>query len=122
MFENEKDQEWLLWRFSMLDDILSETRAFQEIERKGMEKGLKEGLKEGLATGRAEGELQAQRQTILDIVWERFPELIHLAREQVEATSDAEFLRRLTVKISLAPTLKEVEQYLLALTRDDKRN
>jgi flagellar biosynthesis/type III secretory pathway protein FliH len=106
----------------MLDDILSETRAFQEIERKGLEKGLREGLKEGLATGRGEGELQALRQTIQDIVWERFPELIHLAREQVAATSDAEFLRRLTVKISLAPTMKEVEQYLLSITRDDKRN
>lgn len=48
MFENEDDQEWLIWRFAMLDDILRETRAFQEMAREGHEQGLKEGLKEGL--------------------------------------------------------------------------
>jgi predicted transposase YdaD len=130
MLENSNDQEWLLWRFSMLEDILSETRAFQEIERKGLEKGIKqglkegmrEGLKEGMREGLKEGELQTRRRTILDIVQERFPELVAMAREQVEASSDADLLRQVIVKVSVAQTADEAEQHLLALVRDDKRN
>lgn len=126
VFKSGEDQEWLKWRFSMLDDILSETEAFQEIARKGHEKGLKEGLKEGLREGLKEGikegELQARRQTLCDIVQERFPELTLLAASQTEATNDTDLLRRLTVKISITQSVKDAEQLLLAITREDKKN
>ena len=39
VFDNDEDQNWLIGRFAMLDDILMETRAFQEISRKAEEKG-----------------------------------------------------------------------------------
>lgn len=126
VFKSGEDQEWLKWRFSMLDDILSETEAFQEIARKGHEKGLKEGLKEGLREGLKEGikegKLQARRQTLCDIVQERFPELTLLAASQTEATNDTDLLRRLTVKISITQSVKDAEQLLLAITREDKKN
>ncbi len=85
----------------MLEDILRDTPVYQEVLAEGLEKGLKEG------------KLEAQRQTLLDIVQERFPEIARLAKQQADAIEDSEVLRRLTVKISIVKTSKEAEQYLL---------
>jgi predicted transposase YdaD len=108
------DLSWLKWRFSMLGDFLRDSPVFQEVLEEGMEKGLRVGLQEG--------KLEAQRQTLLDIVQERFPELSQIAMTQVNITQDIEALRRLTVKISVAQSAKEVEQYLLTITRSDTKN
>jgi hypothetical protein len=66
--------------------------------------GLEKGLEKGLET---------QRQTLLDIVQERFPTIARLAKQQVDTIEDPEMLRRLIVKISIVKTSKEAEQYLL---------
>jgi len=94
------DLKWLKRRFAMLEDILRDTPVYQEVLAEGMEKGLEKGL-------------EAQRQTLLDIVQERFPEIARLAKQQVDAIEDTDVLRRLTVKISIVKTLMEAEQYLL---------
>jgi predicted transposase YdaD len=78
------DLKWLKRRFAMLEDILRDTPVYQEVLAEGMEKGL-----------------EAQRQTLLDIVQERFPEIARLAKQQVDAIEDTDVLRRLTVKISI---------------------
>lgn len=113
-------------RFAVFSDFLRDSPVYQEVLEEGMEKGMEKGLEQGLATGLQKGlqagELRAQRQTLREVVQERFPELGYLAREQAEATDDAELLRRMTVKISVAQTQRDVEQYLLALSRKDKRN
>ena len=96
--------KWLKRRFAMLDDILRDTPVYQEVLAEGMEKGLEQGLEKGLET---------QRQTLLDIVQERFPAIARLAKQQADAIEDPEMLRRLTVKISIVKTSKEAEQYLL---------
>ena len=62
------------------------------------------GLEQGLET---------QRQTLLDIVQERFPSIARMAKQQVDTIEDPEMLRRLIVKISIVKTSKEAEQYLL---------
>ncbi len=93
----------------MLEDILRDTPVYQEVLAEGMEKGLEKGL-------------EAQRQTLLDIVQERFPEIARLAKQQAEAIEDPDVLRRLTVKISIVKTSKEAEQYLLNPARDEKRH
>ena len=80
----------------MLEDILRDTPVYQEVLAEGMEKGL-----------------EAQRQTLLDIVQERFPAFARLAKQQADAIKDPEVLRHLTVKISIVKTAKEAEQYLL---------
>jgi len=67
-------------------------------------------LAEGLEQGIKKGELQALRQTLLDGVQERFPEVVHLAKKQADAIEDPEVLRRLTVKMSIVQTSKEAEQ------------
>jgi predicted transposase YdaD len=94
------DLKWLKRRFAMVEDILRDTPVYQEVLAEGMEKGLEKGL-------------EAQRQTLLDIVQERFPEIARLAKRQADAIEDPDVLRRLTVKISVVKTSKEAEQYLL---------
>ncbi len=106
----------------MLSDFLRDSPVYQEVLEEGMEKGLEQGLATGLQKGLQAGELYAHRQILRDIVQERFPELGYLAREQAEATDDAELLRRMTVKISVVQTPGEAEQYLLAISRKDKKN
>jgi predicted transposase YdaD len=94
------DLNWLKRRFAMLEDILRDTPVYQEVLAEGLEKGLEKGL-------------ETQRQTLLDIVQERFPAIARLAKQQTDAIEDPEMLRRLTVKISIVKTSKEAEQYLL---------
>ena len=84
----------------MLEDILRDTPVYQEVLAEGMQKGLEQGL-------------ETQRQTLLDIVQERFPAIAHLAKQQADTFEDPEMLRRLIVKISIVKTPKEAEQYLL---------
>lgn len=95
------DLQWLKRRFAMLEDILRETPVYQEVLAEGEEKG------------REEGKLEAQRQTLLDIVQERFPAIARLAQRQADAIKDPEVLRHLTVKISVVKTSQEAEQFLL---------
>jgi len=99
------DLKWLKRRFAMLEDILRDTPVYQEVLAEGEEKGLEKGIKEG--------ELRAQRQTLLDIVQERFPAIARLAKRQADVIEDPEVLRHLTVKISIVKTAQEAEQYLL---------
>ena len=116
------DLSWLRRRFAVFSDFLRDSPVYQEVLEEGLEKGREMGLEQGLTAGLQAGELHAQRQTLREVVNERFPELGYLAREQVEATDDAELLRRMTVKISVAQTPKDAEQYLLAISRKDKKN
>ncbi len=109
-------------RFAVFSDFLRDSPVYQEVLEEGMEKGLEQGLATGLQKGLQAGELHAQRQTLREVVNERFPELGYLAKEQAEATDDAELLRRMTVKISVAPSPGDAEQYLLAISRRDKKN
>ena len=86
---------WLRRRVAILDDFLRVSPVYQEDLAEGLEKGLKEG------------ELLAQRRTLLDIVQERFPEIVPLVKKQAVAIEDPEVLRRLTVKMSIVQTSKE---------------
>ncbi len=94
------DLKWLKRRFAMLEDILRDTPVYQEVLAEGMEKGMEKGL-------------EAQRQTLLDIVQERFPAIARLAKRQVDAIEDPEVLRHLTVRISVVKTSQEAEHFLL---------
>ncbi len=66
-----------------------------------------------------EWEARVQRRTLLDIVQERFPEILHLAKKQVESIEDPEVLRRMTVKMSIVQTPEEAKQYLLTVSSDE---
>ncbi len=112
IFNKPGDHEWLRSKFIM--DIFEESWAYQEMVQKG--------LQQGLEKGRQEGELRAQRETLLDIVQARFPELSPLAKKQVSKIKDPQVLRHLTVKISTVQTAQEAEQQLLALTKVQKKH
>lgn len=105
VFTEEPDRHWLKRRFSVFNDILRETWVFQEIMQEGEEKGLKKGLDE-------------LRQTLLDVVQARFPELVFLARGQVAFIENPEVLRALIVKVSTAHTVEEAQQHLLEVGKE----
>jgi predicted transposase YdaD len=110
VFDNEEDQNWLIGRFAMLDDILMETRAFQEISRKAEEKGQEEGRKEG-----REEALQVFRSTLVSLVQERFatPNLTSLVNRQADDIHNMAILQDLILKIGLAQSSREVFEVLL---------
>jgi flagellar biosynthesis/type III secretory pathway protein FliH len=89
-------------RFHQMQDILRETRAYQEIMQ--------------------EGELRALRQAVLDIVQERFSEIISFARKQIDDIQDPEIMHRLIVKMSIARTPEEALQYLFTVDKGEKKN
>jgi predicted transposase YdaD len=103
VFENEDDRKWLKRRFAMLEEILEESWAYQEIMQKG----------------RDEGKLQALHQTLQTIVRARFPELVHLAAKRTAPIHDPRVLETLIVNISLAQTVEEAKQHLLTLDEDE---
>lgn len=88
-------------------DFLRDSPVYQEV--------LKEGLKEGLEKGR----LEAQRQTILNIVFERFPEFIFLVKKTSDSIDDSYILRHLVVKMGTLQTLEEAKRLLLALSQEE---
>jgi len=113
----------------MLDDILRETRAFQEWAKEGYEQGLKEGREIGWQVGREIGweiewqeglkegrldKLETLRQTLLRVVQARFPHsrMEEYAKEQVALINDPAVLQNLIVKISLSSTLDEAKKLL----------
>ncbi len=95
-----------------MHDILGETPIHQEI--------LKEGREEGLQLGLQRGQLEALRQTVIDVVVERFPKLVRLTKKQVARVEDPELLRHVLVKVSIAHTAEEAKQQLLALNEVDE--
>lgn len=116
------DQDWLVWRFGMLFDILKETRAFQELAKEGhmrgleegRQKGLQEGRQEGLQEGRQEGQ-KGLRQAILEVAEARFGSqvLTEAVRVQLERISDLETLRHLVVKVALLASPDELASLLV---------
>ncbi len=110
----------------MLHDILEESWAYQEMMQKGLEKGLKQGLEkgmekglqQGLQEGRQEGELRALRLVIVDIVQERFPEILASVEKRVQTIDDPSLLRLVNVKMSTLPTAKEAQQYIQSVGKD----
>ncbi len=80
-----------------MHDVLRESPYYQEI----------------LQEGREEGKLEGQRELLLAIVQARFPEMARLTKKLVTVIDDSASLQDVTVKISMARTDEEVQQYLL---------
>ena len=95
-----------------MHDIIRESPYYQEI--------LKEGREEGLEKGIEKGKLEALRETVIDIVVERFPKLLRTARKQTTFVEDAAALRHAIVKLSMAQTAEEARQHLLEMDEEDE--
>jgi len=122
--EDQTNQEWLMRRFAVLQDILQDTPAFQQIfalgEEKGLEIGLEKGREEGLQQGLEKGRqaerqeiVQKSRETLLKLVVQRFPKLKTLARKQALLMEQPQILDDLILMIALARTQEEALDYLL---------
>ena len=108
---------------SEMYDILQETPVYQFMTKEAREEGLQEGLEKGLQEGREEGReegLEALRLATVDIVREKFPKIVRLARKQVAVVDDLATLGQLVVKMSLVQTPTEAKQLLLALDEDEE--
>src|SRR5947207_7063047 len=117
VFENEADCRWLKKRFKMLQDILRDTWAYQEIMQEGREEGLQKGLEEGRQEGREEERqqrLKDQRQMLMTLVQVHFSNIAHLAKERADAIKDPEVLQSLILKVVAAQDEEEARQVLLS--------
>ena len=90
------------------EDIFEDAWAYQEMLAKGMEKGLAQGMEKGLQEGR-----ETIRETIMDVVHIRFPEIAVHVHQRISSIEDLDSLRRLNVKLSTARDVQEAEQALL---------
>jgi predicted transposase YdaD len=99
-FINENPQDFR--RFHQMQDILRETRAYQEIIQ--------------------EGKLEALHDALLKIVRERFPEMIEVMQKQIGGVVNPTTLEDLLVNISLAQNLQEALRALIALDKGEKKN
>ena len=100
----------------MLNDTLRNTKYYQNILKEGREEGLEEGIEKGRREER-QRELQRQREALVDIVLDRFPQMVRLFKKQVDTIEDPSLLLRLIVKISTAQSSDEAEQHLLTILR-----
>lgn len=93
----------------MLEDIVRDTWFYQKILKEGLAEGRAAGFKEGREEGREEA-IKAFRLAIVDVVEERFPALLELARARVEQMRDPLLLRKLNTKMVVAQTAEEAER------------
>jgi len=106
----------------MLQDMIRDTWVYQEIGQEFLEKGLEEGLEKGFEKGRQEAlqqELRQQREALLDVIRERFPKLVRLAKKQAEAIEDTAILLRLIIKMAKVSTAEEAKQLLLDAAEEE---
>jgi predicted transposase YdaD len=108
VFKAGPELEWFRKRFSMFQDILSESWVYQELVEQGVEKGREEERQQ---------ELQRQRQTIIGFVQRRFPEITALAEQQTAKITDPETLQTVILKLLDAQTVEEARQILLSVDK-----
>lgn len=90
----------------MLDDIIRETWFYQDIYQEGKEEG------------KQEGGIQELRLAVVDVVQERFPEIVELTKKQIASIKDSMILRRLIVKMSSVQTVDRARQYIEELSKE----
>ena len=72
------------------------------------DEAIREGRREGRKEGLQEGRLQARREMLLEQMAQRFGRLPTLVRQQVEAISSIQELRKLGRKVVRAKSLEEM--------------
>lgn len=109
VYKDKADHEWLERSFTVYRSILEDSWVYQEIIQKGMEQGLQQGLQQGFQ----QGELIALRQAMLDVIEEKFPEVVPFVEKPLENITDKAVLRRLLVKMITVQSPQEVIQIML---------
>jgi predicted transposase YdaD len=107
-----ENQVWIIRRFAMYQDILSDTPAYQYLANMFREEALKEGREEGRKEER-KALLKAVQEILLNVVQAHFPPLTDLARTQLEHIEDVVVLSDLAKRVSSAHTQEEAQHALL---------
>ena len=94
VFEKESEHDWLQRRFAMLEDVIEESWAFQEMIQKGRK--------------------EAKRQDLLLLIRRYYPALLQLAQNVCNAIQTLEELQNLFEKVLYAKDEEEVHQLLLS--------
>jgi len=129
--EDEANQQWLIRRFAVFQDILRSSPAFRQIFAEGEEEGLEAGLQKGLTEGREKGHkegreearkelAQSLRADLLTVVRQRFPKLRAFARREAGLIESPDILKDLLVKVALAQTVEEAQNYLIMWEQADE--
>ncbi|HEU5227195.1 MAG TPA: hypothetical protein VFU49_05230 [Ktedonobacteraceae bacterium] len=135
-FEETDDRDWLRRRFRMIEDILEDSWAFQELREKALEQGLEQGIQQGLEQGRLQGmqqgmlqgmqqgiqeatkqEVERLRQILLAFVQARFPALVPLAEQQGKSFNHPEQLQALILNVSVAQSELEAKELLSTIDK-----
>ena len=106
--KRDKDLEWLERKFRHMHDIIRESPVYEWILEEGEAKGEVKGIAKGIAQ---------MRQTVVEIIQERFPALTQLAEEVVATIDDFAQLRHLAVKLSSAQSVEQAHKSLLDLVQ-----
>src|SRR5260221_504937 len=118
VFEKEADRLWQKRRFGMLRDVLRDTWAYQEIMQEGREEGLQLGIQEGRQEGLQEGlqqRLKDQRQILMTIMQAHFPDLVSLAKKQMNEVQDPDMLQQMVLQLLVAQSGEQAQQVLLTI-------
>ena len=149
VLKDQADQEWIKRRFSMLQDALRETPAYQRIlqegreeEREALQKEFQRRQKElqqqqealqqqqvalqqqqvalQKALQQQQEALQKQRDILLDVVFDSFPLLARRVRDYAKGIDDPFKLSLLSLKMAKASTVEEAERILRDAEKGDK--
>src|SRR5205085_7440970 len=96
--------------------ILRESWVYQEIGQEYLEQGIEKGIEKGIEQGKLEG----QREMLLSFVQRHFPEVMVLAKQQIESITDSEILQAMFLKLSDAKSVEEVKKILFEI--DNSKN
>jgi len=96
-----ENQEWIIRRFAVLQDIFRDTPAYQYIAEETREE-------------ERQARLQAQRKILLAIVDAHFPTLINVARTQARQIKDVTVIENVIAGVGTAKTLEEAQHHLLS--------
>lgn len=101
----------------MLGDFLRDSPVYQEV----LEEGLEKGIEQGLAKAREET-MQQQRRALLEVVIDRFPELVRQTKKDADAIDDPAILLHLIVKMGTVRNVEEAKRLLLAFSQEENDN
>ena len=102
----------------MFQDILRESWVYKEIGQEYFEQGIEQGIEKGIE----QGKLQGLREMLLSFVQKDFPEVMALARQQVDRITDSEILQAIVLKLVHAETLDDAKQIFFDLDKSDKQH
>lgn len=111
----------------MLQETMGDNWVFQEIGQEYLAKGMEQGLEQGMERGLKQGQelehqrvLQKHREAFLDIVRERFPKLVRLARSLSNDIDDTIVLFKVGAKLYAVENIEEARNLLISLSDESE--